>query len=84
MTNDAQQVPVTLSDETMTELTAYCEFFGLERNQLIEKVLTHFFVDQKATDFSLLMKGYTDMSQLNEEIADEFCATEAEAATLDR
>ncbi|GAB6093464.1 antitoxin [Furfurilactobacillus curtus] len=84
MAKDGRQVPVSFDDATLTELNAYCEFFSLDPNELINSVLGHFLENHQSADFNQLAQGYLAMGQLNEEIADEFSATEAEVARLDR
>ncbi|KRN93762.1 hypothetical protein IV55_GL000951 [Furfurilactobacillus siliginis] len=84
MASDAHQVPVNLDDATLTELKTYCEFFSLDQNDLINNVLSHFLADHESIDLNQLALGYQAMGQLNEEIADEFSLTEAEAASIDQ
>ena len=84
MASDAHQVPVSFNDTTLTDLKAYCEFFSVDQDQLINTVLCHFLENHESADLNKLAQGYLAMGQLNEEIADEFSASEAEASRLDQ
>lgn len=71
-------VPVALDARLSKRMAAYCEYYAINENDLVNDALAEFF-EAHRQNLDALVKGYVEMGQLNSEIAHEFSSCEAEA-----
>ncbi|KRK40935.1 hypothetical protein [Loigolactobacillus bifermentans] len=71
-------VPVAFDAQLSKRIAAYCEYYAINENDLVNDALAEFF-EAHRQNLDALVKGYVEMGQLNSEIAHEFSSCEAEA-----
>lgn len=71
-------VPVAFDAQLSKRIAAYCEYYAIDENDLVNDALAEFF-EAHRQNLDALAQGYVEMGQLNSEIAHEFSSCEAEA-----
>ncbi|ANK60232.1 MULTISPECIES: hypothetical protein [Loigolactobacillus] len=74
---------VAFDEQTKKKIDAYCEYYSVDENDLVNGAMMEFFkIHQQKLD--TLINGYIEMGHLNAEIAREFSPCECEADQLIR